>query len=132
MGDVVKCNPELHEYQINELIKTKEDHEDRIKRLEENNQQAKMEFALIKKELAEQKALTLDIGMRSQDKSEKLIAKVIESQESYFTQLLNSQQKSENNKIELTKGQIALFCAIVTGISGIITSILMVLTKFIK
>jgi hypothetical protein len=128
MDNQIACsNDDLLEYRIGELHEGQKNHEQRIAKLEANYMEMKQEFMYVKKESSEQKALTLEIGMKSQDKTEKLFGKLLNSQKENFDKLLEMQSSKSKHSVEVTKGRLVLYGVIITSLSGIITAIINVI-----
>lgn len=122
-------NDNLVEYRIDELHQGHKNHEQRIAQLETNYMEMKQEFLYVKKELSDQKALTLEIGMKSQDKTDRLFDKLLLSQKENFDKIIKMQTNKSKNSFELTKAKMAIYTLIITSLSGIITAIINVMFK---
>jgi hypothetical protein len=121
------ANDNLVEYRIDELHQGHKNHEQRIAQLETNYMEMKQEFLYVKKELSDQKALTLEIGMKSQDKTDRLFNKLLSSQKENFDKILELQTSKTKNSVDVTKGKLVLYGVIITSLSGIITAIINVI-----
>lgn len=117
----------LHEYQIKELLETQEDHSRRIKSLEENRIEMRMEFSNIKKELSDQKALTLDLDRQSREKNDKLFEKMLSSQDAIMNKLVDSgtEKVKTEGKVKLKK--VITYGGIILALISSLTSIILAL-----
>lgn len=132
MADEITCAKEaLHDYKFKEILTTQDDHNKRLKILEESKIETRLEFSQIKTEFAnlkqsqiEQKALILEIDRSSKEKMEKLFDKVLTSQDAIFNKVLENQNSSNSGKTEISKGKIALYMAMITAFVTIFTLVI--------
>jgi hypothetical protein len=130
MADEIVCGKEkLHEYQFKEILETQEEHSKRIKVLEENKIEMKMEFMNIKKELSDQKALTLDLDRQTKEKTDRLFAKVLDSQDNIMKQIVEAQNLRTKNEGEISLKKIVTYGGIIIAIITSATNIVMAILK---
>jgi hypothetical protein len=124
------------EADIQDIYKKSETQEERIRKLEEYKMEIKGELLLIKKELSDQKSLSIELNMRINDKLDSTLAKVLEGQESYLNKFVEHQTKQLSDKtkqIEVDKKvkeqRLIFWSAIVSAASAILVTIFGILAK---
>lgn len=122
------ADEELQEYKLKELREAKENHEARIKILEESKIETKLEFGQIKTEFAnlkqsqiEQKALILEIDRSSREKNDRLFSKIFDSQDIILNKIIENKSSESKGNIEITKTKLAIYGSIITAIITIVT-----------
>lgn len=141
---------EVLQYKVDEHGKQLENHNERISALElaqeRNMAELKGQTNLINKEICDLKASFMEHTLRQQDRTDKLFENLITSQKQSFEQILDAQKQSieqiiciqeskqnievekDKNKVEISKGKLAIWGAIIAAITAAIT----VLPQLIK
>lgn len=117
------ADEELQEYKLKELKETQDEHSRRIKLLEENKIEMKMEFANLKQSQADQKALILEIDRSSREKNDRLFSKIFDSQDIILNKIIENKSSESKGNIEITKTKLAIYGSIITAIITIVTLI---------
>ena len=135
MCDIKMCT--LKDILINQESKF-ENHENRIKSLEDYNIQAKVDSAILKQNQAEQKSLTLELDHKQREKTDREFAKIdkqfekteistekkfekmadsqkgqYDSQNVLLLKLIEGQNITKSNKLEITKGRMVFIVAVI-------------------
>jgi len=143
----------VNELKFNQLqegqkdLHTKQNEQDiRIVILEKNSLLMTSEFANLKQNQDKQSILMLELDRSSTDKNDKMFDKVLVAQSkaeensdkkldamstlqnSYLTQIIQSQNTTKQNKFELTKARLSIILASCSGVIGIV---LYLLTHFL-
>ena len=143
----------VNELKFNQLqegqkdLHTKQNEQDiRIVILEKNSLLMTSEFANLKQNQDKQSILMLELDSKSTDKNDKMFDKILVAQQktdensdkkldamslvqnSYLTQIINSQNVTKQNKFELTKAKLGIIMASCSGVIGIV---LYLLTHFL-
>jgi len=99
--------------------------------LEEYTIENKLEFATLKQNQTEQKALSLELDRSSREKIDKLFERVLTSQENMsisqgktLTKLLNNQNADSKGRVELTKTKLAMYGGIIAAAATLLEIIL--------
>ncbi|MBU3153512.1 hypothetical protein [Clostridium estertheticum] len=127
----------------NKIAEIQQLHDSRITILEKNSLLMTSEFANLKQNQDKQSILMLELDKSSTEKNDKMFDKVLVAQQkteensakkldemstlqnSYLTQIIQSQNTTKQNKFELTKAKLGIICA---GIGGFMAIVLFVLS----
>jgi|GEM_PF-6490967 len=124
------------------MLDIQNEHNTRLKILEENKVEMKFEFSVLKQSQTEQKALVLELDSKARDSYEKKFEKILNVQEKneskndklfeqqtlILTKIVDNQAITNSGRFELNKGKLAIILAVIT-IFG--TLIPIIITKFI-
>jgi len=124
------------------MLDIQNEHNTRLKILEENKVEMKFEFSVLKQSQTEQKALVLELDSKARDAYEKKFEKILlvqekneskndklfEQQTLILTKIVDNQAITNSGRFELNKGKLAIILAVIT-IFG--TLIPIIITKFI-
>lgn len=115
------ADEELQEYKLKELKETQDQHDARLKVLETNKIEMKMEFQNLKQSQIEQKALILELDRSSREKNDRLFDKMFTSQDKILNKVLETKSNEVTGKIEITKGKIAFYGSVIAAIVTVAT-----------
>ena len=124
------------------MLDIQNEHNTRLKILEENKVEMKFEFSVLKQSQTEQKALVLELDSKARDAYEKKFEKILlvqekneskndklfENQTLILQKIVDNQAITNSGRFELNKGKLAIILAVIT-IFG--TLIPIIITKFI-
>ena len=108
------------------IIKNQNEHNTRLRILEENKIQMTAEFAILKQSQSDQKVLMLDLDRVAREKNDKMFDKILtaqikneETNEKKFENMANGQDaimtklnevsSNNTNKMEITKGKMLMY-----------------------
>ena len=149
MESDVKCPDErvnkLQFEQIKEsqdkIIENQNEHNTRLRILEENKIQMTSEFANLKQSQSDQKSLMLELDNKARDKNDKMFDKILNAQvkneeknDKKFDKIeegqvaimnkLNEVQADRTGKLEISKGKMVMYAGIIIALITIIPTVI--------